>query len=196
METAARLLVGERELTVDGTVAIGRDDDNDVVLPVKTVSRHHAVLAYSNGSWTIEDRRSANGTFLNDTPVPVGVPLRLRDGDRIRVGSETLLFSWPAGDADPERTDEVPNVPAAVTPQLSPLQLQVVRTLCRDWVAGSTLDHLPSNEQIAAHLGTPGAGETVKAALRRVYAKAGITDLPAHAKRRALCRIARQRGWL
>jgi hypothetical protein len=36
----------------------------------------------------------------------------------------------------------------------------------------------------------------VKAALRRVYAKAGVSVLPAHAKRRALCRIARQRGWI
>ena len=196
VETAAKLLVGEREHRVDRTITIGRDDDNDILLPVKTVSRHHAVLAFANGRWTIEDRRSVNGTFLNDMPVPAGVPVRLRDGDRIRVGSETIVFSWRADEEDPERTDEVANVPAAVTPQLSALQLQVVRTLCRDWVAGSTLDHLPSNEQIAADLGTPGAGATVKAALRRVYAKAGISDLPPHAKRRALCRVARQRGWL
>jgi hypothetical protein len=36
----------------------------------------------------------------------------------------------------------------------------------------------------------------VKAALRRIYAKAGLSDQPAHAKRRALCRVARQRGWV
>ena len=64
------------------------------------------------------------------------------------------------------------------------------------WLAGSSLETLPSNEQIAAQLGTPGATGTVKAALRRIYAKAGLSDQPAHAKRRALCRIARQNGWI
>src|SRR5207248_2985035 len=44
--------------------------------------------------------------------------------------------------------------------------------------------------------GTPGGTGTVKAALRRIYAKAGLSDEPAHAKRRALCRVARQRGWV
>jgi hypothetical protein len=71
-----------------------------------------------------------------------------------------------------------------------------VRTLCGPWLAGASLEALPSNQQIAALLGTPGAAETVKATLRRVYTKAGLSGMPAHAKRRALCRIARQRGWV
>jgi hypothetical protein len=36
----------------------------------------------------------------------------------------------------------------------------------------------------------------VKAALRRIYAKAGLSEQAAHAKRRALCRVARQKGWV
>ena len=63
-------------------------------------------------------------------------------------------------------------------------------------LAGSSLETLPSNEEIAAQLGTPGATGTVKAALRRIYAKAGLSDQPAHAKRRSLCRVARQNGWI
>jgi hypothetical protein len=80
--------------------------------------------------------------------------------------------------------------------QLSPFQRQVVQCLCGPWLAGASLERLPSNEQIAAQLGTPGATGTVKAALRRIYAKAGLSGEPAHAKRRALCRVARQRGWV
>jgi hypothetical protein len=80
--------------------------------------------------------------------------------------------------------------------QLSLLQLQVVRCLCKPWIEGASLDELPSNEQIAAELGTPGSAATVKAALRRAYAKAGLTEGSPHAKRRALCRVARQRGWV
>jgi ribosomal protein S18 acetylase RimI-like enzyme len=63
-------------------------------------------------------------------------------------------------------------------------------------VSDEGVDVLPSNEQIAAAIGTPEAAGSVKAALRRIYAKAGIAELPPHAKRRALCRAARTRGWL
>ncbi len=55
---------------------------------------------------------------------------------------------------------------------------------------------LPSNEEIAARLGTPDATEGVKAALRRVYAKAGLTDVSSATKRRNLCLVARRRGWI
>src|SRR2546423_11201451 len=51
--------------------------------------------------------------------------------------------------------------------RLSPLQTQVVRCLCGPWLEGASLESLPSNEQIASLLGTPGATETVKATLRR-----------------------------
>jgi hypothetical protein len=80
--------------------------------------------------------------------------------------------------------------------QLSAFQRQVVQALCGPWLAGASLETLPSNEEIAAKLGTPDATGTVKAALRRIYAKAGLSDQPPHAKRRALCRVARQNGWI
>ena len=73
---------------------------------------------------------------------------------------------------------------------------EVFRSLCAPWLAGASLESLPSNELIAAQLGTPGATGTVKAALRRIYAKAGLSGMPANAKRRSLCRVARQRGWI
>ena len=83
-----------------------------------------------------------------------------------------------------------------LTAPLSAFQRQVVKALCGAWVTDESVDVLPSNEQIAAALGTPEAAGSVKAALRRIYAKAGIAGLPPHAKRRALCRAARTRGWL
>ena len=64
--------------------------------------------------------------------------------------------------------------PPALTRPLSPFQRQVVEALCAGWLAGGSLDDLPTNDEIAARLGTPGATETVKAALRRAYAKAGL----------------------
>ena len=181
-------------------LAIGRGRRNHIVLSSKSVSREHALLLFGDGRWWIEDRGSANGTFVNGMRVPFGTPHPLRHADEIRLGRERLVFSWPADLSDPDRTDAIRDAQLAESPelhvQLSPFQLQVVRALCGAWVSGEMLDELPSNEQIAAHIGTPGAAETVKAALRRVYAKVGLSHVPAHAKRRALCRIARQRGWI
>jgi len=78
------------------TVTIGRDRNNDLTLTSPTVSREHALLELREGRWFIEDRGSYNGTFLNGTRVQPGTPLPLRHADRIGIGAETVLFSWPA----------------------------------------------------------------------------------------------------
>jgi FHA domain len=178
------------------SVTIGRDARNDVTFESASVSRHHAAVVLRDGRWYVEDRGSFNGTFLNGTRVQPGTPLPLRHADRISVGAETVLFSWPGQLRDPDTTEPLEEVVPRNGAQLSSFQRQVVQTLCGPWLAGASLESLPSNKQIAAELGTPGATGTVKAALRRIYAKAGLSDQPAHAKRRALCRVARQRGWV
>jgi FHA domain len=184
----------EHELE-DG-MSIGRDPRNDLVLESASVSRDHAALTLRDDRWYVEDRGSFNGTFLNGTRVQPGTPLPLRHADRIGIGTETLIFSWPAQLEDPDTTEPLEELAGSNGAQLSSFQRQVVQCLCGPWLAGASLEALPSNEQIAAELGTPGATGTVKAALRRIYAKAGLSDQPAHAKRRALCRVARQRGWV
>lgn len=183
----------ERELR--DRLTIGRAPHNDLVLSDSTVSREHAILAGAEGRWTIEDCGSFNGTALNGNRLPPGRPLTVRHGDRIEIGSQVLLFSFPAEADDPERTQphEAQGSDGAA---LSPFQAQIVRVLCEPWLRGASLESLPSNEQIAALLGTPAAAAGVKSALRRVYVKAGIDGLPPGAKRRALCRVARTRGWV
>jgi pSer/pThr/pTyr-binding forkhead associated (FHA) protein len=184
----------EREL--NGPLRIGRGSENDLVIPSAAVSRKHAALALHEGRWYVQDRGSYNGTFLNGTRVNPSTPLPLRHADRIEIGGETILFSWPAQLQDPDATEPLEEVAPVDAAQLSALQRQVVQCLCAPWLAGASLESLPSNELIAAQLGTPGATGTVKAALRRIYAKAGVSGMPPHAKRRSLCRIARQRGWI
>jgi pSer/pThr/pTyr-binding forkhead associated (FHA) protein len=178
------------------SVTIGRDARNDLTFESASVSRNHAAVVFRDGRWYVEDRGSFNGTFLNGTRVQPGTPLPLRHADRISVGAETVLFSWPGQLRDPDTTEPLDEVGPTNGTQLSAFQRQVVQCLCGPWLAGASLESLPSNEQIAAQLGTPGATGTIKAALRRIYAKAGLSDQPAHAKRRALCRVARQRGWV
>ncbi len=171
------------EVELKDSVSIGRDTSNDLVMESSAVSREHAAVAFRDGRWYL-------------TRVVPGTPLPLRHADRISIGAETLVFSWPAQLDDPDTTEPLEEVAGSDGVQLSAFQRQVVQALCGPWLAGSSLETLPSNEQIAAQLGTPGATGTVKAALRRIYAKAGLSNQPAHAKRRALCRVARQHGWI
>ena len=185
------------EVELKDTISIGRDTSNDLVMESSAISRDHAAVTFEDGRWFLEDRGSFNGTYLNGTRVVPGTPLPLRHADRISIGAETLLFSWPAQVDDPDTTDPLAReIADSNGAQLSAFQRQVVQALCGPWLAGASLETLPSNEQIAAQLGTPGATGTVKAALRRIYAKAGLSNQPAHAKRRALCRVARQNGWI
>ena len=192
---AALVLSDGTARVLEADLSIGRAPDNDLQLTPKSVSRRHARLTRRQGRWYLEDRGSRNGTYLNGVRLQPGALQPLRHGDTIAIALEPLLF-WQAGRVDPEDTTPPESEQPLAARPLSPLQAQIVRILCEPWLAGGSLDELPSNEAIAARLGTPGAAETVKAALRRIYAKGGLTDGSPYAKRRALCRVARQRGWI
>src|SRR6266511_1770410 len=54
------------------------------------VSRRHAILAYNNGTYTVEDLSSSNGTFINEQRLPAEQATRLKQGDELKCG--TLLM--------------------------------------------------------------------------------------------------------
>lgn len=68
---------------------IGRDPGNDIVVDDLMVSRHHAELVASDGSFEIVDLGSQNGTYVNGTKVS-RVPIL--PGDMVSVGGTSLLF--------------------------------------------------------------------------------------------------------
>ena len=76
------------ELEVD-TVAIGRGEDNQIVLFQSGVSRHHAEIVKTPGGHLLLDRGSTNGTFVGHEKI---TEHRLRDGDVFRVGTVTLRY--------------------------------------------------------------------------------------------------------
>ncbi len=56
------------------------------------VSRLHAVLLRApDGTWSVIDPGSANGTAVNGSEIPQGQAVPLRDGDRIHLGAWTEL---------------------------------------------------------------------------------------------------------
>lgn len=76
-----------------GEVVLGRSVDADIRLEDEGVSRKHAkMLRDGNGLVMLHDNESTNGTYVNGAKVG---ERELCDGDRIQVGSVTILkFSY------------------------------------------------------------------------------------------------------
>jgi hypothetical protein len=69
---------------------LGRSRDCDVVLEDENVSRHHAEVRPSGGSWIVRDLGSTNGVKVNGRRVDGAQSLK--PGDHIELGLSTLTF--------------------------------------------------------------------------------------------------------
>jgi hypothetical protein len=78
------------------TISLGRSEANEVTIPDDSISAVHAfVQPESEGSMSIQDMNSTNGTFVNGTRIAAqgdGPPVLLKSGDRIRLGARSFTF--------------------------------------------------------------------------------------------------------
>ncbi len=70
---------------------VGRDGGAQLNLSDAAVSSLHARVSLGEGGATIEDLSSRNGTYVNGEPIDG--PVRLVDGDHLRMGDTILRFS-------------------------------------------------------------------------------------------------------
>ena len=100
---------------------IGRSSDCEISLDVAAVSRRHAAVIRSGGSYSVEDLDSRNGTFVNGQRIVSPTPLN--NGDRIVVCDQEFSFeeAAPAAASDsppilggPKQTSESGLVNAAL----------------------------------------------------------------------------------
>jgi diguanylate cyclase (GGDEF)-like protein len=81
--------VGEMfKIASGGEVCLGRGQSADIQLIDDGISRRHAVIRFVDGEMVVEDQGSRNGTYANGSRVTRHV---LHDGDKIQVGSTTIL---------------------------------------------------------------------------------------------------------
>ena len=74
---------------VAGRAVLGRTPDNDVQIPSRFVSRHHAQVTSNESQSVLEDLNSTNGIFIRGQRVTHHV---LVDGDLIQIGEHKLLY--------------------------------------------------------------------------------------------------------
>jgi hypothetical protein len=88
---------GEYPLSEGQEIVIGRSSELDMVLVEEMVSRKHARIALTDGTISIEDLGSTNGTFVNGEKVQQGT---LREGDRVLIGTNILKVVAAPQDAE------------------------------------------------------------------------------------------------
>jgi len=81
---------GRTERIAAEGVVIGRSREADVVLEDPNVSRRHAELRPSGGSWIVRDLGSTNGVKVNGRRIQG--PQSLRAGDTIELGTARVTF--------------------------------------------------------------------------------------------------------
>jgi hypothetical protein len=69
---------------LDGTLSIGREPDNSIVLADTYLSGHHATITRTDAGVSVTDLGSRNGTFLNGMRLTEVRPLKV--GDRLQIG--------------------------------------------------------------------------------------------------------------
>ena len=80
--------VGEMYRLEEGETFLGRGQNATIKLMDDGISRKHARIFQEGGTVVIEDLKSSNGTIVNGAPVATQM---LKDGDKIRLGSTTIL---------------------------------------------------------------------------------------------------------
>ncbi|WP_242457274.1 FHA domain-containing protein [Treponema zioleckii] len=74
-------------------MSIGRSPDCEIVIDNKLVSRVHACIQKIKDDYFLKDENSTNGTFLNGHRIPQEKYVKLNSGDKITVGSVTMIMA-------------------------------------------------------------------------------------------------------
>lgn len=76
-----------------GSLTIGRDTENAIVVDSDSVSRIHACVFEVQGSWLLRDLNSTNGTQVNGVKVQPGQFRMLRHGDLVQLANFPMRFT-------------------------------------------------------------------------------------------------------
>jgi ABC-type multidrug transport system ATPase subunit/pSer/pThr/pTyr-binding forkhead associated (FHA) protein len=81
-----------------GQKTIGRTPENDIQIPQPQVSSRHAVLHVVGGQLFIEDKGSANGTYVRGQRIPPNQRVPVQNGEKVLIGPMPLLLQVQGGE--------------------------------------------------------------------------------------------------
>jgi hypothetical protein len=90
--TARLRFNGRSEVLGSGGAVLGRSRDCDIVVDDVNVSRRHAEVRPSGGSWTVRDLGSTNGVKVNGRRLEPTRPQSLKPGDVVELGTSRATF--------------------------------------------------------------------------------------------------------
>ncbi len=85
---------GAIALRADQPLRVGRDESNELMLPMVRVSRFHAVIEYAGGGYRVTDLGSRNGVYVNGERIHTNTERRmLKAGDVVQFtpGEDTTF---------------------------------------------------------------------------------------------------------
>ncbi|NOX42330.1 MAG: FHA domain-containing protein [Gammaproteobacteria bacterium] len=82
---------GTKEYPCPTMLSIGRDENSDIIINDRQVSRNHAMIRrLGKSDYYLIDSGSINGSFVNDKRM--STPTLLKNGDQITIGPATINF--------------------------------------------------------------------------------------------------------
>ncbi len=167
-------------------ISIGRNEDCDIVLPDRQVSRHHARISWDGERFLVEDLGSKNGTHVNGQEA--AEPIALRDGDEVQIAlrfklafvdaGATAPLSLEGGDEGLRLDKETRQVWVNNTQIDPPLSLHQFRLLEALWDAGgSVITRDQVIEAVWPEASSEGVSEqAIDALVRRLRERVAETD--------------------
>lgn len=96
-----KTVIGQVSFGAPGQVSvksIGRTPENDIQIPHAQVSSRHALLHRTGDQLFLEDRNSANGTYVRGQRIASGQRVPVQNGEKVFVGPMPLVLQVEAGE--------------------------------------------------------------------------------------------------
>ena len=84
-----------QEISIERDMLVGRDQDAEILLQLKDISRKHAALLFRDDHIWVKDLKSTNGTFVNGERVEQEQEIELHDGDMLQFASFMFMILAP-----------------------------------------------------------------------------------------------------
>ncbi len=91
-----KTILGQMDLGAQAQKTIGRTPDNDIQIPHAQVSGKHALLIKLGDKLFLEDRGSANGTYVRGKRLASGERVPVENGEKVFIGPMPLVLQFGA----------------------------------------------------------------------------------------------------